>query len=45
MCEASEEKEREDRTVEDGVSIAEEARAEGASSEAFKDKIDVKDYV
>ena len=45
MCEASEEKERKDRTVEDKVSIAGEARAEGASSEALKDKIDVKDYV
>ena len=45
MCEASEEKERKDRTVEDEVSIAQEAGAEGASSEALKDKIDVKDYV
>ena len=30
--------------MEDEVSIAQEAGAEGASREAFKDKIDVKDY-
>ena len=34
VCEASEEKERKDRTVEDEVSIAIEARDGGASSEA-----------
>ena len=45
MCEASEEKERKDKTVEEEVSIAGEAKAGGVPSEALKHKIDVKDYV